>query len=256
LDQSILLFVLVKLLLALIMKPRAVIILGLTAFTRQVFAAVTALQSTQSKNVSVPTVFLPLNFYFGPNHKISTDIVLPWNNVSIEVVYDQGSENFFVFGPNAVDNWGCTGLFCQGQCNASVTTFYDNEDSPSASEPAPFSFQYIYGGFDKIYRGDTSVNDTLVFNNVGGQSSTISNLRFGLADYLQQRLRDGGMCAPAPFDLGIMGVAPVQYGPTWNTTGPSVRSDLLEQGVIDAPVQCVWFDEAPSNVTGTYTGGA
>ncbi|RDW68184.1 hypothetical protein BP6252_09580 [Coleophoma cylindrospora] len=238
------------------MKPRSLNIITATSLVGQSFAA-----SNSIRNNTVPTVYMPLNYYYGSNHKISTNIVLPWNNQTIEAVYDQGSENFFMFGPNSIDNWGCNSLLCQGHCNQTVPAVdsYDYLGSPTASAPVPFEFAYNYGGFDKHYAGQISVNDTFGFSNVAGQSSVIPDMRVGIADYLQQRLGDSGTCIATPlfpeYDFSILGISPVQYGPTWNTTGPSVRTDLLYHGVIDAPVQCMWFDQAPENVTGTYTGG-
>jgi hypothetical protein len=210
----------------------------------------------QPAAAAIPTVFFPLNYYYGPNHKISTDLVTPFDNTTIEVVFDTGSENFWVFGPNATNNWGKTCLGCQGQCNATVSPFYNWPDSPTAAAPDQFSTFYAYGAYTKIVQGSISVNDTFAFTNVAGQSTVVPDVRVAVESYMQQRLGDGGQCIPAAYDLAILGVAPYQVSPSWNTTGPSVRKSLLDSGAVGAPVISMWMDEAPADTAATYTGGA
>ncbi|KAF9880404.1 eukaryotic aspartyl protease [Colletotrichum karsti] len=204
---------------------------------------------------AIPTVNIPLHYYYGGGHKIATNLVNPNSNKSVEVVFDQGSENFWVFGPNAINNWGCTGFFCQGQCNATAEPFYDYPNSPTAKKPESFPSQFAYGAYTKIVQGHETVNDTFLFASDSGLTSTVA-ARVAIADYMQQRLPDGGTCTPAAYDLGILGVAPFYRTEEWNTTGPHVRQDLLERGEISAPVQSIWFDEAPANWDGTFTGNA
>ncbi|WYZ35976.1 hypothetical protein EsH8_X_000623 [Colletotrichum jinshuiense] len=203
----------------------------------------------------IPTVNVPLHYYYGGGHKIATNLVNQYSNTSVEVVFDQGSENFWVFGPDAINNWGCTGFFCQGQCNATAEPFYDYVHSATATKPEPFPAQYAYGGYTKIVQGQESVNDTFLFASDSGLTSKFE-ARVSLATYMQQRLLDGGQCIPAPYDLGILGVAPFYRTQQWNTSGPHMRQDLLERGVISAPVQSIWFDEAPAEWNGTFTGNA
>ncbi|KKY29573.1 putative secretory aspartyl proteinase sap2p [Diaporthe ampelina] len=210
---------------------------------------------------TVPTVHIPLNLRFGDNHKTSTDVFIPSLNTTLEVVYDQGSENFFVFGPNSIANWGLNCLGCQGPCNASVPAgdYLDYTHSSTASDTVPFGSFYAYGGFDKIYNGEVAVNETFDFVNSAGLSSKSPDTRVAIVNYLQQRIGDSGTCSPVPiYDLGILGVSPYYHSNNEtgrNTTGPSFRQDLLERGLIDAPVQSLWFDEPPADVRGTYTGG-
>ncbi|PYI00052.1 acid protease [Aspergillus ellipticus CBS 707.79] len=175
--------------------------------------------------------YFPLNFYSGPNHKISTNLVI--DQTTIEVVYDLGSDTFWTFGPNSTENWGCTSLFCPGPCNASVTDYYNWPESSTASKPEAFDFFASYGGFTKLVTGDIAINDTFTFTSVADQSSTIPNLEVAVVDYMQQRLGTNGTCINGPYDLGIMG-----------------------QGTISAPVHCMWFDQAPDSITDTFTGGA
>ncbi|KAF4845812.1 Candidapepsin-2 [Colletotrichum siamense] len=207
---------------------------------------------------AIPTVNIPLHYYYGGGHKIATNLVNPNSNKSVEVVFDQGSENFWVFGPDAINNWGCTAFFCQGKCNVTVDPFYDYPNSPTAQKPEPFPSQFAYGGYTKIVQGKVSVNDTFHFAGDAGLSSDVA-ARVAIAEYMQQRLptnQDGTCGSAGAYDLGIFGVAPFYRTAEWNTTGPHVRQDLLERGEISAPVQSIWFDEAPENWDGTFTGNA
>lgn len=207
---------------------------------------------------SVPTVHLPLNLYFGDNHKVSTNITVPSSNKTIEVVYDSGSENFFLFGPGAVDHWGSSGLGVQGPCNASVPagSYFNYIDSPTATSPVNHSALYVYGGADKIYNGAVTVNDTLGFSNDAAQTETVGDVRVQLMDSLIQRINDPTCQGSPSYDLGILGISPYYNNASSRiTAGPHFRQDLLERGIINAPVQSMWFDEAPEDVYGVYTGG-
>ncbi|KAF3019034.1 hypothetical protein E8E14_013476 [Neopestalotiopsis sp. 37M] len=208
---------------------------------------------------TVPTVHIPLNLYFGGNHKVSTNVYNPSTNTTIEVVYDQGSENFFLFGPNSIDNWGSSALGGQGPCNASVPSgwYFDYPASDTATAPANHSAFYAYGGLDKIYTGSVTVNDTFGFSNVAGaDNAAVDDVRVQIVDFLVQRISDPTCSATPLYDLGILGVSPYYNNASSRVTaGPHLRQDLLERGVIGAAVQSMWFDEAPEDVYGTYTGG-
>ncbi|KNG47970.1 Eukaryotic aspartyl protease [Stemphylium lycopersici] len=203
---------------------------------------------------AVPTVNIPLNLVHGSNHKISTELVDPSTNRSIEVVVDQGSENFWVFGPDSIRNWGCRSLGCAGPCNETVQPFYDYPNSPTASKPMPFPSTYAYGGNSKLIWGHVAVNDSFQFASDAGLSSTVDT-KAAISYYMQSRIGDDGTCTPGfAFDHGILGISPYYRTPRWNTTGPHVRHDLLEAGAISAPVQSLWFDEAPEGIEDTFTG--
>lgn len=208
---------------------------------------------------TVPTVHIPLNLYFGGNHKVSTDLYIASTNTTIEVVFDQGSENFFLFGPGAVDNWGSSGLGGQGPCNQSVPagSYFDYPASPTATGPANHSATYVYGGADKIYSGLVTVNDTFGFSNAAGASTdAVDDVRVEIVDFLVQRISDSACAYPPLYDLSILGTSPYYNNASSRVTaGPHVRQDLLERGVIGGAVQSMWFDAAPADVYGTYTGG-
>lgn len=211
---------------------------------------------------AVPTVHMPLHMRYGYNNKVSTELVLPYGNQTIEVCYDLGSPDFWVFAPDSIQNWGCHYLACQGHCNRTVpdSGTYDASLSPTASEVEPWTAMYGYGGgLAKMYNTKGIVNDTFSFTSADGRYSTkVPNVQVALVDYLQQRINDEGSCSPVPpYDFSILGLAPYVSSPdplVQNTTGPSFRQNLLEQGQISAPVQSLWFEKAPDGVMDTYTG--
>lgn len=230
---------------------RSALVTALVATT-----VVSAKPLSMKRGATIPTAHFPLNYKFGGQHKIATAVQMPGSNETIDVVYDQGSENFWLMAPDSIINWGCQGLACAGKCNVTETSVYDYTKSSTAK---PFSFpnQYMYGMFDKLASGDTAVNDTMTFVNVAGATSTIPNVEVALEFYLQNRIgMTNGECSPIPdHDVGILGVAPWQANANRNTSGPSVRKDLLDNGQIGADVHCMWMDEAPADVYGTFTGG-
>ncbi|KAF2704003.1 acid protease [Pleomassaria siparia CBS 279.74] len=203
-------------------------------------------------------VFMPLNFRYGYNHKVSTDLYSPSTNTTIEVVVDTGSENFLLFGPNSIDNWGLRCLACQGPCNVSVPvgSYYDDLNSATAGPRQNFSASYVFGGADKIYTGDYAVNDTFAFTNAAGLKETVDDVKVALMQFLVQRVEDPTCANPPAYDLGILGIAPYYSDDSRNTSGPSFRQHLLERKAISAPVQSMWFDKAPAAFDGTFTGGS
>lgn len=213
-------------------------------------------QHATRRNATIPTVHFPLNYKYGGNYKIATAVSVPWSNSTIDVVYDQGSENFWLMAPNATVNWGCQSLACQGACNATETVFYDYEESSTATTEA-FSSGYMYGTFDKILLGDIAVNDTLTFVNVAGVESTVPGIEVALENYLQNRIgMSNNSCSVVPeHDVGILGISPYQHYSRRNTTGPHVRKNLLDRGQIGVNVHSFWMDEAPEEYDATFTGG-
>jgi hypothetical protein len=132
------------------------------------------------------------------------------------VCFDQGSENYWVLEPGAVYNFGCAGLGCLGPCNISASPFYDYSASPDATEPVPFDYSDIYGGYSKIVLGNATFEDTLTFTSVAGQKSTIPGIRTALVNLITVRGADeSGTCAAEgiTYDVGILGTAPYQQGP-------------------------------------------
>ncbi|KAL5869573.1 hypothetical protein ACKVWC_010320 [Pyricularia oryzae] len=214
-----------------------------------------------------PTVVMPLHLTYGNNHKMATSLSVPYSdhNQTIDAVYDLGSPDFFVFGPDSTMNWGCRFLACQGPCNASVPEdgTYDPSRSKTASALYPFTAEYAYGGsLNKWYKASYRYNDTLTFVDAvtGLSSGPIEGVSVAMPQYLQQRVWEAdGSCGATPlYDYSILGVAPYHPADPANnvqaTQGPSFRQNLLEQGKLSAPVQSLWFEKPPAAVKDTYTG--
>ncbi|TLD15254.1 hypothetical protein PspLS_10769 [Pyricularia sp. CBS 133598] len=235
------------------------------AFLAANLAAAAAIGAASSS--APPTVVMPLHLTYGDNHKMATSLSVPYsdNNRTIEVVYDLGSPDFFVFGPDSIMNWGCSSLACQGPCNVSVPDdgTYDPSRSKTASALYPFTGSYAYGGgLNKWYRSSFAYNDTLTFvdSETGLSSGPIEGVSVAMPRYLQQRVweRDGSCRAAPVYDYSILGIAPYHPAdPEQNvqpTQGPSFRQHLLEQGKVSAAVQSLWFEKPPAGVKDTYTG--
>ncbi|TGJ84553.1 hypothetical protein E0Z10_g4194 [Xylaria hypoxylon] len=208
-----------------------------------------------------PTVYFPLNFRYGSDEKITTDLIIPGTNKTMPVCFDQGSEDYWVTEPGAVFNWGSELSGVRGPCNMSITTVYEYSASPDATDPVPFGYYDSYGGGSKNVLGDTTVEDTMTFTSVAGQRSTIPGVRSVLAKFINIWYPDpSGQCEVTDdlkkYDVGILGTAPYQNSTEDITPGPHVRQQLLEQGTIKAPVQSMWMDKRPSGIEDTYTGGA
>ncbi|RYC58706.1 hypothetical protein CHU98_g7500 [Xylaria longipes] len=80
-----------------------------------------------------PTVYFPLNFRYGSDQKITTDLVIPGSNKTMPVCFDQGSETFWFLEQGAVYNWGSERLATPGPCNISAAPVYDYSGSPDAT---------------------------------------------------------------------------------------------------------------------------
>ncbi|KAI1810613.1 aspartic peptidase domain-containing protein [Poronia punctata] len=208
-----------------------------------------------------PTVYFPLNFRYGPDEKIGTDLVIPGTNKTMAVCFDQGSEDYWVLAPDSVINWGAQRPGAPGPCNATASPIYEYSESSDASSPEHFDLFAAYGGYNKFVQASEAVNDTMTFTSVAGQRSTIPNLRTALVEFVSVVVPDEtGNCAAVPkdlsYDAGILGIAPYRDNADGTTNGPHVRQELLERGVIKAPVQSLWMDKRPDGVKDTYTGGA
>ncbi|KAI0537449.1 hypothetical protein GGR58DRAFT_471614 [Xylaria digitata] len=208
-----------------------------------------------------PTVYFPLNFRYGSDQKITTNLFIPGTNKTMPVCFDQGSEDYWLAEPGAVLNWGTERAGVPGPCNTSTAPVYDYSASPDATDPVPFSHFNAYGGGSKNILGDATFEDTMTFTSVAGQRSTIPGVRSALANFINVRLPDpSGQCEVTEdikkYNVGILGIAPYQDTNDHVIQGPHVRQQLLEQGTIKAPVQSMWMDKRPRGIEDTYTGGA
>ncbi|KAI0394435.1 aspartic peptidase domain-containing protein [Xylariaceae sp. FL0594] len=208
-----------------------------------------------------PTVYFPLNFRWGIDQKISTDLVIPGTDKTMNVCFDQGSEDYWVLAPGSKINWGAERPGAPGPCNATASPVYQYSASPAATKPEDFYLFDAYGNFNKLVVGYKAFNDTMTFTSVSGQRSTVPKLRASLVEFVSVLEVDlTGHCGIPDdllYDAGILGIAPYRNSSEDGTTnGPHVRQQLLEEGVIKAPVQSMWMDKPPAGVQDTYTGGA
>ncbi|KXJ88158.1 aspartic peptidase domain-containing protein [Microdochium bolleyi] len=204
--------------------------------------------AAQMAEAGVPTVAMPVFMGYGYERRVATNIVLPY--ATIEATYDSGSSDFFLFENNSTMNWGCPYLSCQGQCNATVPADISYNPALSLTKTNVTAVDTIYGyggGLSKMYLSDKRLTDTLTFGNTFGDTVTVPDVDFALAQYLQQRIRDTGSCSPVPtYSRAILGVAAYVHDPTGeaaNTQGPSLRETLFQSGRIKARTQSLWLDK-------------
>ncbi|KAJ8120677.1 hypothetical protein O1611_g10306 [Lasiodiplodia mahajangana] len=131
-----------------------------------------------------PTVYFPLNFRYGSDQKITTDLVIPGSDKTMPVCFDQGSDTYWVLEPGAVFNWGSEQLGVPGACNITATPVYEYLSSLDATDPVPFQYFNAYGGLSKIVLGNATLEDTMTFTSVAGQRSTLSGVRTALANFI------------------------------------------------------------------------
>ncbi|KAJ1323139.1 pepsin-like aspartyl protease [Microdochium nivale] len=226
--------------------------------SRSILALAGAIVAVQAAS-DLPTVAIPLMLRDGQSRRVATSVVLP--NTVIEIVYDQGSSDFFMFETGSTMNWGCRRLLCQGACNVTVSDVfsYNPALSDTKSGEQPWDGMYNYGGgLFKSFRSNKVLNDTFVFSNNKVTPVAVPNVQVALAQYLQQRVYDpNGTCDPVPNDYSksILGIAPFVDSPddtVIKTQGPSFRENLLNSGAISNKVQSLWFDKPPS---GAVTSG-
>ncbi|KAF7945667.1 uncharacterized protein EAE97_004705 [Botrytis byssoidea] len=196
------------------------------------------------------TISMPIRLLYGPLSKVTTPVFVGSGNEeigqSIEVVVDYGSEDFWVFAPNATVNYGSQYLGFTGACNTSPAYYYHPDNVTLSS----FTESYSYGGNSKILEATHSVNDTLYFSS----SPAIPNVEIALisSGIVRQYVADGEPCPTLSYDYGIMGLCPS----TPYDNGPNLKTNLLNQGRISASVASMYFSPPPADasVTTNFTG--
>lgn len=151
---------------------------------------------------------------YGEDQKISTDLVIPGSDKTMNICFDQGSEDFWVLEPGAKFNWGSERLGLPGPCNVTASPSYDYSASSDATTPVPAQYFQGYGGLSKIVLGDATFQDTMTFTSVAGQRSTIKGIPSALVNFVTVRVPDrSGQCEltdDLTYDAGILGTAPYQ----------------------------------------------
>lgn len=192
---------------------------------------------------------VPLTWTYGDLPKIITNIVYgtPGQNSSVPTVFDTGSSAFWTAGPGNLAFYGSPYLGEKGPCNETLTPFYDWTVSKSHTDPVEShpAQSFSYGGNAHLVYSYYSINDTLGFAQSGYPK--IPNRRVAVSNETILRTGQESTCSSSyPTDNSILGLAP----------GSTFRADLLNDGSINSNTLSIWFDEAPEDLKGTFTGTA
>ncbi|KAB8343220.1 hypothetical protein FH972_022810 [Carpinus fangiana] len=201
-------------------------------------------------------VFIPLKYKYGGYPRVVTDITYPASN-PIETIVDLGSSDFWVYGPNAIINYGSQYLGVPGPCNLTAKPFYNWPKSKTHTKPVKNSRGYSYGGNGKLVPSYFDLNDTVSFGN-DAVFPPFKNQNVAISNYtLIKALSDH--CKPIDYDHSILGLSeyvPKSTSSQPKSTGPSFRQDALSRGEISSPTLSMWFDAPPAKVNGTFQGTA
>ncbi|ROW16527.1 hypothetical protein VPNG_02831 [Cytospora leucostoma] len=193
---------------------------------------------------------IPLTWEYGSLPKITTNIVYgtPGQNSSVPTIFDTGSSAFWTAGPGNLAFYGAQYLGERGPCNETLTPYYDWNVSKSHSDPVvtkPFQ-TFLYGGNAHVVYSYYSVNDTVGFAENGYPK--IPNRKIAVSNETILTTGQYNTCPSTgyPTDNSILGLDPES----------TFRAELLDDGIINSNTLSIWFDEAPEDVTGTFTGTA
>lgn len=210
-------------------------------------AAVIALSTAAPSPRSVDGfAALPLSWKYGGLPKITADIVwgTPGQNSSVETVFDTGSDGFWVAGPNNLAFYGTKYKGDRGPCNETLVPYYDWTVSTTHTPAVDNIFSYAYAGNAHIVKTFYTMNDTIGF----AQSSypKLPNRRVSVSNETLLATGDDTTCGGYSTDHSILGMGP----------GADFRKDLLDDGVVSSNTLSIWFDQAPDDLKGTYSGTA
>lgn len=206
----------------------------------------------QNTSSSAGYFYFPLNFEYGVSSRFTSNLTFGTldNPNPVQMVMDTGSANSWTWAPNGTVNWGSQYLGAQGPCNRTVPTGYEPALS-STSSLTNHSFGYAYAGNAKIVSGSVFANDTVT--PVGGNAG-LPNTQFALVDFAIIKVLDDGSCSHLDYDKGILGLAPYVNN-TALASGPLLRKDAYEAGVVQSEVLFMWMDRFTGAIGDTLTGG-
>lgn len=189
---------------------------------------------------------IPLTWKYGGLPKITADVVwgTPGQNSSVETVFDTGSDGFWVAGPDNLAFYGTKYKGDRGPCNETLTPFYDWTASTTHTPAVDSSVWYSYAGNAHIVKTFYTMNDTLGF----AQSAypKLPNRRVAVSNETLLATGEDTTCGGYDTDHSILGMGPAS----------NFRGDLLDDGLVSSNILSTWFDQAPKDLKGTYTGTA
>lgn len=189
---------------------------------------------------------IPLTWKYGGLPKITADIVwgTPGQNSSVETVFDTGSDGFWVAGPDNLAFYGSRYKGDRGPCNETLTPFYDWTVSTTHTPAVDSVISYAYAGNAHIVKTFYTMNDTIGFAQT--TYPKLPNRRVAVSNETLLATGDDTTCAGYSTDHSILGMGP----------GSDLRRDLLDDGLVSSNTLSTWFDRAPEDLKGTYSGTA
>ncbi|KUI65690.1 Aspartic proteinase yapsin-3 [Cytospora mali] len=191
-------------------------------------------------------VAIPLSWEYGSLPKITTDIVwgTPGQNSSVPTVFDTGSSAFWVAGPDNLAFYGTPYKGERGPCNETLTPYYDWKLSQTHTPAVSDVQTFAYGGNAHVVYSYYTMNDTISFPQTGYPK--IPNRNVAVSNETLLATGRSTVCTGYSTDISIMGMDP----------DSNFRSDLLGEGIISSNTLSIWFDKAPEDAKGTFTGTA
>lgn len=208
-----------------------------------VVALSTAVPSPRSSDAHAA---IPLTWKYGGLPKITADIVwgTPGQNSSVETIFDTGSDGFWVAGPDNLAFYGTKYKGNRGPCNETLTPFYDWTVSTTHTPAVDSIVSYSYAGNAHIVKTFYTMNDTIGFAQTAYPK--LPNRRVSVSNETLLATGDDTTCGGYDTDHSILGMGPAS----------TFRSDLLDDGLVASNTLSIWFDQAPEDLNGTYSGTA
>lgn len=217
-------------------------------FSHPLFASTMVAVSTAALSSASPSGYasIPLTWEYGSLPKITTNIIwgTPGQNSSVPTVFDTGSSAFWVAGPDNLAFYGTQYTGEKGPCNETLTPYYDWDGSQTHTPAVDDTQIFLYGGNAHAVYSYYTMNDTISFSQ--SNYSTLLNRKVAVSNETILTTGELTICTGYPTDNSILGLDP----------DSTFRSELLDDGLISSDTLSIWFDTAPEDIRGTFTGTA
>lgn len=189
---------------------------------------------------------IPLLWEYGNLPKITTNIVwgTPGQNASVPTIFDTGSSAFWVAGPNNVAYYGTKYTGEEGPCNETLTPYYDWTISQTHTAAVDDTQSFLYAGNAHAVYSYYTMNDTVSFPQPGYPQ--LQNRRVAVSNQTNYASGATTTCDGYSMDVSILGMSSTSM----------FRSDLLADGLVSSNTLSMWFDTAPEDYQGTFSGTA